>query len=163
MARNATFLEKEFLTQGVSGNKVELEEVQETLQPAPIQEHPESIQEQPESSVPQPLRRSSRIICPPERYNWMISEDGQVVEESHNDEDPTTFQEAIQSRDSDKWLKAMETEVDSMWINKVWTLIEPSEGSKPISCKWIFKKKIGANENIETYKARLVAKGYHQR
>ena len=32
-----------------------------------------------------------------------------------------------------------------------------------IGCKWIFKRKIGADEKVETYKARLVAKGFRQR
>ena len=37
------------------------------------------------------------------------------------------------------------------------------EGIVPIGCKWIFKKKISANGQIDIFKARLVAKGYHQR
>ena len=37
------------------------------------------------------------------------------------------------------------------------------KGIVPIGCKWILKKKIGADGQIDTFKARLVAKGYHQR
>ena len=33
----------------------------------------------------------------------------------------------------------------------------------PIGCKWIFKRKIGADGKINTFKARLVAKGFRQR
>ena len=36
------------------------------------------------------------------------------------------------------------------------------EGVKPIKCKWIFKRKKGTYEKVETYKARLVAMRYHQ-
>ena len=32
-----------------------------------------------------------------------------------------------------------------------------------IGCKWIFKRKWGADGKVETYKAHLVAKGYRQR
>ena len=32
-----------------------------------------------------------------------------------------------------------------------------------IKCKWIFKKKIGANRQSDTFKTSLVAKFYHQR
>ena len=56
----------------------------------------------------------------------------------------------------------MRSEMESMEINSVWTLVDPPKGIKPIGCKWIFKRKIGADGKVATYKAHLVAKGYHQ-
>ena len=56
----------------------------------------------------------------------------------------------------------MKSEMDSMNINHVWTLVDPPKGIVPIGCKWIYKRKIGADGKVETYKARLVAKGYSQ-
>ena len=53
--------------------------------------------------------------------------------------------------------------MDSMYTNQVWTLIDALEGVIPIGCKWVFKKKIGADGQVETYKARLVAKGFRQK
>ena len=50
-----------------------------------------------------------------------------------------------------------------MHQNQVWYLVDPHEGIVPIWCKWIFMKKIGVDEQIDTFKARLVAKGYRQR
>ena len=50
-----------------------------------------------------------------------------------------------------------------MHQNQVWYLVDPPEGIIPIGCKWIFKKKIGVDGQIDTFKARLVAKGYCQR
>ena len=50
-----------------------------------------------------------------------------------------------------------------MYDNQVWTLVDSLEGVVPIGCKWIFKRKIGADRQIETYKARLVAKGFKQK
>ena len=47
-----------------------------------------------------------------------------------------------------------------MHQNQVWYLVDPPEGIVPIGCKWIFKKKIGADGQIDTFKARLVAKCY---
>ena len=70
--------------------------------------------------------------------------------------------DAIQRSDSEKWLEAMKSEMESMKVNDVWTLVDPPEGVKPIGCKWVFKRKRGADGKVETYKARLVAKGYHQ-
>ena len=57
----------------------------------------------------------------------------------------------------------MKSEMDSMYTNQVWTLVDAPEGVKPIGCKWIFKKKTDMEGNVQTYKARLVAKGYRQR
>lgn len=36
------------------------------------------------------------------------------------------------------------------------------KGSQPIGVKWVFKKKMNAQGEIEWYKTRLVAKGYKQ-
>ena len=52
--------------------------------------------------------------------------------------------------------------MESMKVNTVWTLVDPPEGVKPIECKWVFKRKRGADKKVETYKARLIAKEYHQ-
>ena len=71
-----------------------------------------------------------------------------------------TYTEAIQSRNSDKWCEAMKFEMDSIYSIQVWTLVDPPEGITPIECKWVFKKKIGADGQVETYKIRLVAKDF---
>ena len=38
-----------------------------------------------------------------------------------------------------------------------------SENIVLIGCKWIYKRKIGVDDMVETYKARLVVKDYNQR
>ena len=79
------------------------------------------------------------------------------------DNDPLTYSEAVNDSNSKKWREAMDSEIQSMHQNQVWYLVDPPEGIVPIGCKWIFKKKIGADGQIDTFKARLVAKGYRQR
>ena len=54
----------------------------------------------------------------------------------------------------------MKTEMEYMYANQVWTLVNPSEGIVPIGCKWIFKRKIDADGKVDTYKARLIAEGF---
>ena len=54
-------------------------------------------------------------------------------------------------------------EIQLMYSNGIWTLIDPPEGIKLIGCKWVYKKKRCPDGNIETFKARLVAKGYTQK
>ena len=46
----------------------------------------------------------------------------------------------------------MKSEMESMKVNDVWTLVDPPEGVKPIGCKWVFKRKRGADGKVETYK-----------
>ena len=75
-------------------------------------------------------------------------------------ENPSTFQEAIESSKKDKWLEAMVEENESFSKNENWELMELSKGKKPLSCKWVFKKKEAESEiERERFKARLVAKG----
>ncbi|RVW49664.1 Retrovirus-related Pol polyprotein from transposon TNT 1-94 [Vitis vinifera] len=135
-------------------------------EPAVVQEHVnepilEQIQ-QPLNPIHEPLRRSSRAHRAPDRLNLMVQDD-LSNEVHHKDDDPKNYEEAMQSLDRNKWQEAMESEMESMKINKVWTLVEASNDIKPIGCKWVYKKKIGADGKVETYKARLVAKGYRQK
>ena len=74
-----------------------------------------------------------------------------------------TFREAMQDPDVDKWQEAMNQEMESMYSNSVWELVDLPDNVKAIGCKWIYKKKRGVDGKVETFKARLVAKGYTQR
>ena len=57
----------------------------------------------------------------------------------------------------------MKTEIESMYSNQVWLLVDPPDGVKPIGCKWVYKRKRGIDAKVETFKARLVAKNYTQK
>ena len=41
-------------------------------------------------------------------------------------------------------------------------MVDLLEGVKPIECKWVFKKKIDMDGNLQTFKGRLVVKDYRQ-
>ncbi|KAL0457767.1 UNVERIFIED_CONTAM: Retrovirus-related Pol polyprotein from transposon TNT 1-94 [Sesamum latifolium] len=82
---------------------------------------------------------------------------------SQLDNDPKTYGEAMSDIDSDKWLETMKSEMDSMGSNQVWTLVDPPKGARPVRCKWVYKRKLGADGEVTAFKARLVAKGYTQR
>jgi hypothetical protein len=73
--------------------------------------------------------------------------------------EPATYKETMESPESEKWLKAMKSEIGSMYDNKVWTLVDIPEGRKAVEKKWIFKKKTDADRNVTVYKARLVPEG----
>ncbi|KAL0307896.1 UNVERIFIED_CONTAM: Retrovirus-related Pol polyprotein from transposon RE2 [Sesamum angustifolium] len=65
--------------------------------------------------------------------------------------------------DLGKWLEAMKSKMDSMRSNQVWTLVDRPKVVKPVGCKWVYKRKIGADGEVTTFKARLVEKGFNQR
>ena len=77
---------------------------------------------------------------------------------------PETYQEAVSSKDSKKWLEAMKEEMKSLRQNSTWTLVPKPTDQKLIDCKWLYKLKEGLTiSDPPRYKARLVAKGYTQR
>ncbi|KAJ9553682.1 hypothetical protein OSB04_017727 [Centaurea solstitialis] len=43
-----------------------------------------------------------------------------------------------------------------------WVLYDLPPGSKPLGCKWIFKRKIRVDANVDKYKAWLVIQGFKQ-
>ncbi|GJR57389.1 retrotransposon protein, putative, ty1-copia subclass [Tanacetum coccineum] len=57
---------------------------------------------------------------------------------------------------------AMDEEMKSMKVNKVWIVIDRPPNAKVVRSKWIFKKKTDMDGKVHTYKARLVAKGCTQ-
>ena len=103
------------------------------------------------------LRRSTRTRSAPEWYGNPVLE----IMLLDNGE-PSNYEEAMAGPDSNKWLEAMKSEIESMYENKVWTLTDLPDERRAIENKWIFKKKTDADGNVTIYKARLVAKGYRQ-
>ena len=162
VAKNRSFLEKEFLLKEVSGRKVELDEVtvpaplleSSTLQkpvsvtPTPIEEENNDDDQGTSDQVATELRRSTRTRSAPEWYGNPVLE---IMLLDHDE--PTNYEEAIVSPDSAKWLEAMKSEMGSMYENKVWTLVDLPDDRQSIENKWIFKKKTDADGNVTVYKA----------
>ncbi|KAK1604804.1 hypothetical protein QYE76_028477 [Lolium multiflorum] len=172
VAKNGTFLEKEFLTKEVTGRKVELDEIEESLlvdqssavpenvpvPPTPATEEANDNDHETSNETATEPRRSTRDRATPDWYDPCLN----VMIVDNNDEDPATYEEAMMSPDSNKWQEAMKSEMGSMYDNKVWTLVELPDSRKAVENKWIFKRKTDADGNITVYKARLVAKGFRQ-
>ncbi|KAK8597148.1 hypothetical protein V6N12_065624 [Hibiscus sabdariffa] len=161
VARTGVFLEKDFLSSKEDRRNIELEEVQQQQDTEPdLERFSQTVEENSTNLETRPLRRSTRERHEPERYGFLVTTHGDVILIDHDE--PKTYQEAVSSPDSEKWLEAMRSEMDNMSDNQVWTLVEPPEGIKPIGCKWVFKKKTDMDGNVQTYKGRLVAKGYRK-
>ena len=133
-------------------------EAQAPAEEAPTQnvEEPivqEVVQEEP---LPRVLRRSTRVVRAPDRYMGLHETSALDTDE------PLSYKKAMDRPDSNDWLEAMKSEMQSMYDNQVWDLVDPPEGVKPIGNKWVFKRKIDMDGNLTIYKARLVAKGFRQ-
>lgn len=112
-------------------------------------------EENTDNQIQEEQERQVRERRPPDRYGeWVY-----ITQE----EDPNTFSKAIKGHDADKWMQAMEAELDSLHKNEVWELTELPPNRKVVGSKWVYKKKQDADGNVERYKARLVAQGYNQR
>jgi hypothetical protein len=77
-------------------------------------------------------------------------------------EEPQNIEEALTCENFKEWECAMQEEYESFMTNDTWTLVPLPTDKKPISCKWVFKIKQGANGEVENYKAKLVARGFTQ-
>ena len=53
--------------------------------------------------------------------------------------DPTSYEEAMRSPYSSKWVEAMEDEMKSMSSNNIWDLEEIPKGAKTVGCKDSFR------------------------
>ena len=136
--------------------------VNKSNSPATMEElEVEEVLTQEPLSTPEPVAvaRPRREIRKPARFTDMVAYALPVV-----DDIPITYQEAMQSLESDKWKSAMDEEMQSLRKNNTWELAQLPKGKRAIGCKWVFAKKDGSPSKKDIrYKARLVAKGYAQK
>ncbi|GJY27458.1 putative RNA-directed DNA polymerase [Tanacetum coccineum] len=162
VARYAEFFEKNLLSQEVSGRAGELEEIQdEDTSPSEItSEIPMEVEGfEPPQEEEAPVRRSERPHRAPNRLCLNV----EVEEHSLGDlNEPANYKAAMLDPESNKWLDAMNAEMQSMKDNQVWRLVDLPPNGKTVGSKWLFKKKTDMDGNVHTYKARLVAKGFTQ-
>ncbi|KAK9062368.1 hypothetical protein SSX86_019554 [Deinandra increscens subsp. villosa] len=93
-------------------------------------------------------------------YSRLSTENRCFMSALNKSVEPETYSEA--SMDPN-WVRAMNEEMEALFRNNTWTLVELPPGRKPIGCKWVYKIKYRSTGEIERYKARLVAKGYSQK
>ena len=163
VSTNATFLEDDYMTNFRPRSKVVLEE----LRSDQIRKSPSTTDERQRQEITIPIqnilvpRRSGRVVRQPSRYGH--EGEVQFLVSVTNQDDPLRYCDAMEDSDKDKWQDAMNQEMESMYSNSFWELVDPLEDVRPIGCKWIFKRKRGIDRKVETFKARLVAKGYTQK
>ena len=128
----------------------------DTPQPEQNENPMETTQDNLANAPVQPLRRSTRISQRPDYY-------GVGVYTAAEQKEPKSVSEALRCPEKEEWRSAMETEMDSIYSNEVWDLVELPPHRKAIGSKWVFKKKTQVDGSVERYKARLVAQGFSQK
>jgi hypothetical protein len=111
IARNGVFMEKEFLSKGVSWSKVQLEEIQETPENVsaptdPIQEVQDVVS--PDVEAPAPCR-SIRARRTTEKFTLLTTEHRDIL--LLDNDELMTYTEAMMGPDSQKWLGVMESKI----------------------------------------------------
>ena len=96
-------------------------------------------------------------------YETMNKDSQDQNQKQEVENEPQSFQEAVNSPEGPLWKEAIKSEIDSILHNHTWELVYLPPGSKPLGCKWILKKKMKADGTIDKFKARLVIKGYKQK
>nr|GEV28573.1 hypothetical protein [Tanacetum cinerariifolium] len=148
---------------GASGSLEDLEIIQEEDTHPSIDtslHHDKDDQEidEPQSDI-NPIRKSSRTRCALNRMCFHVNAEEHELGDLS---EPANYKAALLDPKSDKWLNAMNVEMQSMRDNKVWDLVDHPPNGKTIGHKWLFKKKIDMDGLVHTYKAHLVAKGFTQ-
>ncbi|OMO51796.1 Reverse transcriptase, RNA-dependent DNA polymerase [Corchorus capsularis] len=109
----------------------------------------------PENNEPQ-LRRSARGNIPSTKYPSsefvLLTDDGE----------PESFRDVQSTSDKQRWLEAMQEEMDSLQKNGTYELVELPKGKRPLKNKWVFKLKKDGNKLVR-YKTCLVVKGFAQK
>ncbi|KAL0413308.1 UNVERIFIED_CONTAM: hypothetical protein Sradi_1532500 [Sesamum radiatum] len=139
VARDGVFLESQLLSEKSSGRNIHFEEVQDDQ---PQITSPVGAQDVVSTSVEhttdvvKPIRRTSRKSNPPkrdplERYFVNVGYDVFLLDVDES----TTYKEVMASVDSEKWLVAMKSEMESMHDNKDWNLVDLPKGTRPVEYK----------------------------
>nr|GFC17892.1 retrotransposon protein, putative, Ty1-copia subclass [Tanacetum cinerariifolium] len=160
VARYENFLERDLISQKFSGRDNDLEDDHMDTLPS---ENTSKIPVESESlgSPPEliPVRRSERTTRAPNCLCLNIEVEDDEVGDFR---EPANYKAAMLDPDKVIWQGAMDEEMNSMKVMKVWIVVDLPPNAKVVRSKWLYKKKTDMDGKVHTYKARLLAKGCPQ-
>ncbi|GKA02869.1 retrotransposon protein, putative, ty1-copia subclass, partial [Tanacetum coccineum] len=138
VARNAEFLENSLIAQEASGSLEDLEIIQEedthpSLDTSLNHEEDDQEIDEPQSDII-PIRKSSRTRRGP---NQMCLHVDAEEHELGDLGEPANYKAALLDPESDKWLNAMNVEMQSMRDNEVWELVDLPPNGKTVDTRAI--------------------------
>ncbi|GKB15567.1 retrotransposon protein, putative, ty1-copia subclass [Tanacetum coccineum] len=163
VARNAEFFENNLINQKTSGSLEDLEIIKEedthpSINTSSHHEEGDLEINEPQSDII-PIRRSTRTRNAPNHTCLYIDAEEHELGDLG---EPANYKATFLDPEFDKWLDAMNVEMQSMKDNEVWDLVDLPPNGKTIGSKWLFKKKTDMDGAVHTFKARLVVKGFTQ-
>ena len=75
---------------------------------------------------------------------------------------PKTHSEAVTGPEKQHWIPSMRDEMKSLVGNHTWDMVRKPKGTKLVSAKWAFRKKMNPDGSMRC-KSRMVARGFNQR
>ncbi|GKC52760.1 retrotransposon protein, putative, ty1-copia subclass [Tanacetum coccineum] len=142
VARNAEFFDNSLIVQEASGSH----------EPLKMSESDEGLELIQEVDI-QPSENTS------EEHNEVVPIEEYELRDLN---EPPNYKAELSDPKFEKWLEAMNMEMQSMKDNRVWVLIDLPPNGRTVGSKWLFNKKTNMDGNVHTFKAHLVAKGYTQ-
>ena len=76
--------------------------------------------------------------------------------------EPRSYKEALQAPDAKMWMEAIQDEYNSLQSHNTWEIVDVPRNRRPLTTKWVLKKKLGPGGELIKYKARMVARGFQQ-
>nr|GFA85486.1 hypothetical protein [Tanacetum cinerariifolium] len=102
---------------------------------------------------------SGRVNKPPQLYYGFYNEENKISDSTLNElDEPVNCTEAMASPEAAKWKEAMKSEIQSMYNNQIWNLVDTTPDLKMVRCKWIFKKNTDMDEKMDVNTAFLNGK-----
>ncbi|GJW77921.1 hypothetical protein Tco_0139603 [Tanacetum coccineum] len=163
VSRNAEFFENSFMVQEASGSHgllemsgsdkglelIQEEDTQPSKNTSEAHNEVAPIEVDPQN-VGVPIHRSERIPQVPNKYSYYVD----IEEYELGDfNEPPNYKVALADHESNKWLEAMNTKMQSMKDNQVWYLVDLPSNGRTVRCKWLFKNKTDMDGNVYTFKA----------
>ncbi|GKC15825.1 ribonuclease H-like domain-containing protein, partial [Tanacetum coccineum] len=93
-------------------------------------------------------------------HTWLSAENCSFVANVNKIFKPKSYEEAALDKN---WVQAMNEEMQALYENNTWDLVELPRNRRAIGSKWVYKTKLKSTGEIDRYKARLVAKGFNQK
>ncbi|PLW39709.1 hypothetical protein PCANC_15858 [Puccinia coronata f. sp. avenae] len=148
---------------------LDYDEVHEQEQP--LEDQAKDLVSSREDSSPAPPPR--RLIIHGPRHPTLINssvDSGNIlcyprcpaVAFSTHTVEPRNHLQAMNSNNKDEWVKAEQREIDNMLAHNVWNEVPARPDIVTIPSTWVYKKKLGSNNEVVEFKAHICAQGFRQ-
>ena len=127
-----------------------------SMSPTSVEEEVNDSDHEASDQVAIEPRRSTRICTTPEWYGNPVLD---IMLLDNNE--PTSYGEAMGGPYSDKWLEALKSEIGSIYQNKVWTLVDLPDDRQAIEINGSLRRR-RTWMVMSPYEDRLVAKSFSQ-